>query len=106
MKTSELKAKPKEAAKSLTPKGKEKVAGGGEKVGEKQETETAAGQQQGVSPKLFAPFFEVRQTRTHSSFNFFAGSIWGHVVFVVILFKGSVYSHTLMDNQIYIRGES
>ena len=60
-KTSELKAK-KEGAKALTPKGKEKVSGGGEKVGEKQETETTTGQQQqqGVSPKLFAPFFEVK----------------------------------------------
>jgi len=58
-KTSELKAK-KEGAKALTTKGKEKVSGG-EKVGEKQETETTTGQQQqqGVSPKLFAPFFEV-----------------------------------------------
>ena len=86
-----MKAK-KEGAKALTPKGKEKVPGGGEKVGEKQETETTTGQQQqqGVSPKLFAPFFEVRAAQTHSAspFNFFVRPIGTdqYVVFLVFLF--------------------
>ena len=89
-KTSESKAK-KEGAKALTTKGKEKVAGAiGEKVGDKPETETTTGQQQqqGVSPKLFAPFFEVRAAQTHSAFNFFVRPIGTdqYVVFLVFLF--------------------
>ena len=59
VKTSEIKTK-KDGGKALTTKGKEKSS---EKVamGEKQETETITSQQQqqGVSPKIFAPFFEV-----------------------------------------------
>ena len=90
-KTSELKAK-KEGAKALTTKGKEKVAGG-EKVGEKQETETTTGQQQqGVSPKLFAPFFEVRAAQTHSAFNFFVRPIGTDQYVVFLVFRFTLYA--------------
>ena len=78
--------------------------GVGEKVGEKQETETATGQQQqqGVSPKLFAPFFEVRLKLKHTHRELFLRIHIRRIQHMVF----QVYSHTTINNQISIGRES